>query len=164
MKKSNEKNPESKYEVQFFPKGPYESGGEKITVIAKTRSQAKYKAYKQSAWEESHSYDEFFRCYTKIKKIGPAVWKKEDFYPKNQASRDMFNRILKQRSLEEFCKLGTRVKSLHSGRFGFVVGGNQSGNIDVLFDGSEWTNNCHPHWQMQYLSDDGKTVLKEYGG
>ena len=43
--------------------------------------------------------------------------------------------------------IGERV--LVDGKPGRVVGGNSSGNLDVLFDGEKHPGNCHPFWKVE---------------
>lgn len=61
-----------------------------------------------------------------------------------------------------FLKCGMKVYSRHNGLFGKVTGGNQSANINVKFEGRNYTVNCHPHWQMIYY-DKNNNVIAEYG-
>jgi hypothetical protein len=65
--------------------------------------------------------------------------------------------VKKQRGLD-FIKKGMKVQSTHSGKFGVVKGGNESGNIDVLFDGDKRPQNCHPTWKIKYFAADGSLV------
>lgn len=55
-----------------------------------------------------------------------------------------------------FVQIGMAVEC--DGQKGQIVGGNDSGNFDVLF--TEGTakghvGNCHPHWRMKYFATDG---------
>jgi len=61
-----------------------------------------------------------------------------------------------------FLKVGMRVFSTHSNRYGIVTGANTSQNINVKFDGDKHTQNCHPHWKMKYFNKIGSLVA-EYG-
>ncbi len=70
--------------------------------------------------------------------------------------------IRKQRSMP-FLKVGMRVFHTHNKKFGVVTGANNSQNINVKFDGDKFTQNCHPHWMMQYFDKDEK-MIKEYKG
>ena len=54
-----------------------------------------------------------------------------------------------------FLKVRMRVFSTHSKRYGRVTGANASLNINVKFDGDNFTQNCHPHWMMTYYAKDG---------
>jgi hypothetical protein len=57
-----------------------------------------------------------------------------------------------------YAKRGMRVQSLHSGRFGRIAGGNSSGNLNIIFDGDNYSQNCHPNWQMVYFDNDGNVI------
>lgn len=60
-----------------------------------------------------------------------------------------------------FVKVGMKVQSTYDGRFGVIKGGNNSGNIDILFDGDKHKSNCHPTWKMKYFDADDN-VIAEY--
>lgn len=47
------------------------------------------------------------------------------------------------------------------GKRGRVWDGNDSGNFDVLFDGSDCAVNCHPWWMTRYFDSSGN-VLADY--
>jgi hypothetical protein len=59
-----------------------------------------------------------------------------------------------------FVKKGMRVKNTYSGRCGRITGANHSGNLNILFDGDKRSQNCHPHWMMEYYDDDGKLIAE----
>ena len=61
-----------------------------------------------------------------------------------------------------FIRKGMKVQSTYNLRFGIVKGGNDSGNIDVLFDGIKKVQNYHPKWCMRYF-DKKDNVIAEYG-
>lgn len=54
-----------------------------------------------------------------------------------------------------FARIGMRVR-LDDGREGVIVGHNDSSNLDVLMDGVGVVYNCHPGWQIAYLTPDGE--------
>jgi hypothetical protein len=58
-----------------------------------------------------------------------------------------------------FARIGMRVTV--DGKWGTIVGNNDSANFNVIFDGSDAPLNCHPNWMMTYYADDG-TVLAEF--
>ena len=62
-----------------------------------------------------------------------------------------------------FVKVGMKVEHSYSGKtkIGKITGGNFSGNIQVKFNGDNYSQNCHPNWAMKYFDDDGK-VLAEF--
>ena len=51
---------------------------------------------------------------------------------------------------------------LHSGTRGdiqgVICGANHSDNLDIVFDGASWTENCHPHYQLDYLDRAGNVI------
>jgi len=57
-----------------------------------------------------------------------------------------------------FIKRGMRVKCLHSGRKGRIAGVNSSMNLNIIFDGWKGSSNCHPHFKMRYLDDNGQVI------
>ncbi len=59
-----------------------------------------------------------------------------------------------------FVKRGMRIK--HDGRNGRISGANSSCNLNITFDGDNYSQNCHPYWKMKYFDDDGK-LIAEYG-
>lgn len=66
-----------------------------------------------------------------------------------------FARNAKYRGIE-FAKIGMRVRV--AGMAGVIVGHNSSANLDVLFDESGWTLNCHPHSDVTYFADSGEVI------
>ena len=60
-----------------------------------------------------------------------------------------------------FVKVGMRVEYLLDGRQGRVSGANTSENLNITFDGENYSVNCHPKWQMRYFDKDGN-IIKEY--
>lgn len=68
--------------------------------------------------------------------------------------------IKEQRNLP-FIKKGMRVEYTHEKiKTGKIIGGNSSGNLNVLFDGKKKPENCHPTWAMRYFDDDGKVIAE----
>lgn len=53
-------------------------------------------------------------------------------------------------------KRGMRVEV--DGEMGVVTSGNSSLNINVRFDGMNYSQNCHPHWETRYFDKDGKVI------
>ena len=70
------------------------------------------------------------------------------------------NQVKKLRVMP-FLKNGMRVEFIHDGRFGQITGGNYSGNINVKFDGDNFSKNCHPCYKMRYYDNNGN-IIKEY--
>jgi len=67
--------------------------------------------------------------------------------------------VKNQRGLP-FVKRGMRVELSYQGKTkqGLITGGNQSGNLQIKFDGEKKTQNCHPRWAMTYFADDGRVI------
>jgi len=61
------------------------------------------------------------------------------------------DRIVQHRGLPPI-KKGMRCEV--DGKPGKVVGGNSSGNLNVLFDGQKHPMNCHPGWKMNIFNAD----------
>lgn len=60
-----------------------------------------------------------------------------------------------------FVKRGMRVEHTYDGKKGRIAGANSSANLNIIFDGENYSRNCHPHWMMKYFDNDGN-VIKEY--
>jgi hypothetical protein len=58
-----------------------------------------------------------------------------------------------------FVKRGMRVEM--DGKPGRVAGANSSANLDIIFDGDNYSQNCHPYWRMKYFGNGGE-VIKEF--
>lgn len=67
--------------------------------------------------------------------------------------------VRKNRGLP-FLKRGMRVQLNYSGKSktGVVTGANESLNINIRFDGSKRSTNCHPRWAISYFDKDGNTI------
>ena len=60
-----------------------------------------------------------------------------------------------------FVKRGMRVVHTHSGKKGRISGANSSCNLNITFDGDNYSQNCHPWWMMQYFNEKGE-IIAEY--
>lgn len=71
--------------------------------------------------------------------------------------------VKEQRGLE-FVKIGMKVEHSYGGKtqVGKIVSGNSRGNLNILFEGKNNPENCHPTWAMKYFDANGN-VLAEYG-
>lgn len=73
---------------------------------------------------------------------------------------ERFERMKERRGIP-FAYIGQRV-ILHSGTRGdiqgTICGANHSDNLDIVFDGTSWTENCHPHYQLDYLDGTGNVI------
>lgn len=63
---------------------------------------------------------------------------------------------VKERRNMPFIKRGMSVEV--DGQIGKVTSGNYSGNINVLFDGTKSSVNCHPKWETRYFDKKGNVV------
>jgi hypothetical protein len=61
-----------------------------------------------------------------------------------------------------FAKRGMRVEHTYNGKKGRIAGANASANLNIIFDGENFSVNCHPHFMMRYYDKKGQ-LLKEYG-
>lgn len=59
-----------------------------------------------------------------------------------------------------FVKRGMRVKFTYDGREGRVSGANSSANLNITFDGKNYSQNCHPKWKMQYFDNSGGLIAE----
>lgn len=118
------------------------------TIVALTASKARYQYFLNR--DNDYSYAEMFKL-IKVKTIGSA--KLSDFF----TDKEMFDRIAKSRQIE-FAYQGMEIDVC--GKRGRIVGGNNSSNLDVLFEGNLHADNCHPHYETTYY--DNGTVVKDY--
>jgi hypothetical protein len=65
----------------------------------------------------------------------------------------------KQRNME-FIKRGMRVVNTFTGRAGRISSVNCSGNLNVKFDGDNFSINCHPKSMMQYFDKSGGMIAE----
>ena len=68
-------------------------------------------------------------------------------------------RNVKEKRSMPFLKRGMRVEV--NGKMGVVTSGNVSLNINVRYDGNNYSQNCHPKWETRYFNKDG-TVIADY--
>ena len=61
----------------------------------------------------------------------------------------------------KFVEIGMKVQFIYNGKFGIIKGENNSGNLDVLFDGDKKPSNLHPTYKMRYF-DSSDNVIAEY--
>lgn len=120
--------------------------------IAESAAKAKAQHYhylQDGLWE-----DDFFTVVKgmKCRKIGKASV--VAFF----GDHDQFERITKARGIK-FAYQGMRIQV--EGKLGTIVGGNDSMNLDVVFDGQWFTSNCHPWWKTVYFDNNGD-VLADY--
>ena len=62
-------------------------------------------------------------------------------------------------SFFDFLSWVEAVRLLHRFRPSDLFGDpERSDNLDVVFDGTSWTENCHPHYQLDYLDGTGNVI------
>jgi hypothetical protein len=59
-----------------------------------------------------------------------------------------------------FVKRGMRVIHTHNGKKGRIAGANSGANLNIIFDGQNYSENCHPYFMMQYFDDKGKMIAE----
>lgn len=125
------------------------------TEVARNASAARYKFFWRHL-SETRQYSDVFRC-LKSRKIGPAS--PRSFFPKNEYQISTWEAVRTRRGIH-FAFLGQRIDV--DGKMGTIVGGNDSLNLNVVFDGQGHVENCHPTWETTYYKNDGHTVEKCY--
>ena len=105
----------------------------RTTVHAETASKARYRYW----LHVREPYPDVRLIDIEVLSCGPPV------------TDDKFRRIAEYRGVP-FAHVGMRV--IACGKPGVLVGANDSSNFDVLFEGGV-VGNCHPNYQMEYLSD-----------
>jgi len=61
-----------------------------------------------------------------------------------------------------FLKRGMKVELNYSGKTksGVITGGNTSGNINVRFEGNNYSENVHPRWAIKYFDKMGNVIAE----
>jgi len=119
------------------------------THIGTSASQARYQFYIEL--DCSESYSRMFRL-IRSKCIG--TMKIENHF----GNPDTFERMINSRNIP-FARLGMVIDV--DGKKGWIVGSNSSMNLDVIFEGTTYSSNCHPTWQTTYYNSDG-TIVKNF--
>lgn len=60
----------------------------------------------------------------------------------------------------DFLTKGMRVKILSNNMMGTIIGGNESANIKIRFDGENIARSHHPKFILEYFGLDGETIKK----
>lgn len=119
------------------------------TEIAESHGKAKYQYYEylqDGIWEAPFGeIIPHLRC----RKIGLASIL--HFF----GNKEQFEDVCKRRNIE-FAYQGMRIEV--DGKMGTIVGGNSSGNLDVVFDGQWRPQNCHPGWMTKYFDKNGNVI------
>jgi hypothetical protein len=72
--------------------------------------------------------------------------------------KKQFDRMKEMRGID-FAYQGMRIEV--AGKMGTIVGSNSSLNLDVVFDGKYWADNCHPWWKTKYFDRNGN-IAKDF--
>ncbi|MBU2703665.1 hypothetical protein Ga0466249_004813 [Sporomusaceae bacterium BoRhaA] len=136
-----------KMEVRGLTTIPYQA-------VADTPGQAKYQCYKYFTDELSYDlgFDDFFKRIEYCRKIGG--FKPRDLF----GDWGTFDRMKQARDIE-FAYMGMRIEVC--GKRGTIVGSNSSLSLDVVMDGTCWTENCHPWYRTKYFDRKGN-VIREF--
>lgn len=140
------------FEFECWHEDKYGDQWCKRSYIAETPSKAKsyhYQYLQDGLWE-----DDFFTVVKSMKcrKIGKASI--NCLFGDYQKFQD----IIKARGIE-FAHQGMKIQVC--GKMGTIVGGNNSMNLDVVFDGEWWKDNCHPWYETVYFDNAGN-ILADY--
>ncbi|GGF72193.1 hypothetical protein GCM10010912_16630 [Paenibacillus albidus] len=136
------------YEV-WCQKSQWDEPWCKQTIQGETPGKAKYAYWEylqDGLWEEPFS--EVFR-FLHCRKIGG--FKVSDLF----SNRVDFERVCERRGIP-FAYQGMEIEV--NGQSGVIVGANNSGNLDVCFDGKWYPENCHPWWRTKYFDSAGKLI------
>lgn len=136
------------YEITF--KDPY--GDYPNRVIADTPSKARYKLYCETGDLFGYGFMNYLHWIDSCKKV--SSFKVSDLF----GDEERFDRMKEMRGIE-FAYQGMRIEV--AGKSGVIVGSNSSLNLDIVFDGTYWTNNCHPWWKTKYFDEYGR-LIKEF--
>jgi len=128
------------------------------TVQAHSHSAAKYAAYKDYDITGGMGFLEYLKRVESVRLLHR--FRASDLF----GDPETFERMKVSRNLP-FAYIGQKVV-LHSGSRGelrgIICGANHSHNLDVLFEGCIHTENCHPHYMLDYLDGNGQ-IIASYG-
>lgn len=122
----------------------------KSNHIGTTPAKARYKFWQQHS-ECLRDYSECFK-YIKAKSCGAI--RPEHFF----GDIEKFNNICKSRGIN-FAYQGMVIDV--AGKKGWIVGGNSSMNLNVLFENEVNVSNCHPTWKTTYY-DNKMNIIKDF--
>lgn len=97
---------------------------------------------------------EYSKCFKYIKTKSCGSVRPEHFF----GDLEKFKRICKSRNIE-FAYQGMIIDV--DGKKGWIVGGNSSMNLNVLFEGEGNISNCHPTWKTTYY-DNKMNIIKDF--
>lgn len=140
------------YSLEIYNYG--DDGTHFETVVAETAAKAKGQFIQYSEWLDSLTFLQALRWIKSVRLVHKFHY--SDLFGDRERFDDM-----KQRRGIEFASLGMRVEVC--GKPGRIVGANSSGNLNVCFDGTCYTENCHPYWKVKYFDDNGE-LIREFDG
>ena len=134
------------YEVLVNGMSPYRA-------VSESPAKAKYDCfiYISDVWDIT--FGQFLKEVLSCRKIG--AFKPSDLF----GDREQFERVKQARGIE-FAYMGMRVEVC--GKPGTIVGGNDSLNLNVVYDGWYHADNCHPWYRVKYFDKKGN-IVAEYG-
>lgn len=130
-------------------------GGIAVNCYGDTPSKAKYNCYLERG-DVYETFQDFLRAVLSIRLIHK--FKPSDLF----GDIESFERMKNYRDIP-FAFMGMKVNlKSHRGLMnGIIVGANDSLNLDICFEGTCYKENCHPHYNLIYLDNQGK-IIKEY--
>lgn len=127
--------------------------GSKI-VVAKSKSAAKYAAYKEYDVTGGLGFGEYLKWIRSVRLLHK--FRSSDLF----GDAEQFERVKAARGIP-FAYMGQRVmldSSQRGALFGVIVGGNHAMNLDVVFDGTTHVESCHPHYKLTYYDKVNEPV------
>ncbi len=122
--------------------------------VGLTPAKARYKFWQK----HQDCLAEYSHCFPHIKSRCLGTVEPHHFYSTYEHWEYNFDRMKEHRNIP-FAKRGMIVEV--DGEKGWITGSNNGMNLDVLFEGNEYTTNCHPHWEIIYYDEDGN-MIKNY--
>jgi len=122
------------------------------SIIALTRSKARYQFWKDE--QEVLNDWEYVLKHIKVRSLGK--FSIDHLYSKDSEG---FERVCKSRGIE-FAYIGMEIK--HKDKKGVIVGHNHCSNLDIVFEGDTYSQNCHPRYEMSYYHNN--VMVKYFEG
>ena len=115
--------------------------------IATSHSQARYRFWR----EHSEVLRDYKHCMSFIKAKSLGAINKKHFFK----DVDKFNRVCEKRGIP-FAKQGMSIDI--DGLKGFIVGADDSMNLEVMIEDAMYIAHCHPTWETTYYDDSGNVI------
>lgn len=135
------------YEVELYEYGVK-------TVVAKSKSAAKYAAYLDYDVTGGLGFGEYLKWVKSVRLVHK--FRAADLFGDVQC----FERVKEARSIP-FAYMGQKVvlRSNQRGDLsGVIVGVNHAMNLDVVFDGTFHKESCHPHYRLTYYNKNNEPI------